>query len=525
MQALKGLRLHASESTAMASTGAIPRLSVEGLTKRYGGLVANDDVSLQVMPGELHCLLGENGAGKSTLSSCIFGMTEPDQGRILIDGRVVNPRKPADALAAGIGMVHQHFVLAPPLSVLDNIVVGTGRGLMRNDRLARRTVLRLGEHYDLPIKPDAIVEDLSVGEQQWVEILKALYFGARLLILDEPTASLTPKESERLFAIVRRLTADGIAVILISHKMGEVMQSDRVSVLRKGRIVATVETAGTTAHELASLMVGRAVSSVARAHHGAVSGEALLTLSGVGARAGDAHRTIKGVDLELKAGEIVGIAGVAGNGQDELFEAIMGLIPCDAGDIRLAGRSLAGLGVAERARLGIGYVPNDRYRDGLVGDMTIAENVILGAQWSRPWRHGLAIDRSAVTERGQDAIDTLAIAAPGPQTLARRLSGGNAQKIILAREMRKATKALLCNQPTRGLDIGVVAEVHQRLLAMRAAGIAILMASEDLEDVLALSDRIAVMFRGEILAVLPREHADLDRIGRLMAGERLEVPQ
>ena len=503
----------------MASAGAVPRLSVEGLTKRYGSLVANDNISLTVMPGELHCLLGENGAGKSTLSACVFGLARPDEGRILVDGRAVNPESPAEALAAGIGMVHQHFVLAQPLSVLDNISVGTGSGLWRRDRQAREGVLALAGHYGLPVRLDAIVADLSVGEQQWVEIIKALYLNARLLILDEPTASLTPAESERLFQIIRRLTADGIAVILISHKMSEVMQSDRVSVLRKGRVLPTVETANTTAEALAGLMIGRDVAPATQGLRSHPVSEIVLELAGVSARGRAHHRKINGIDLQVAAGEIVGIAGVAGNGQDELFEAIIGLLPCETGEIRLSGEVISGLAIAERTGRGIGYVPNDRYRDGLVGDMSIAENVLLGAQWSRPWRRALAIDRTGVQARGQQAMADLDIAAPGPDTLARRLSGGNAQKIILAREMAKARRVLLCNQPTRGLDIGVVAEVHRRLLEMRAAGIAILMASEELEDVLALADRIAVMFRGEILAVLPRAEADLDRIGRLMAGD------
>ena len=500
-------------------TDAPPRLEIRNLTKRFGSFTANDGISLTVRAGELHCLLGENGAGKSTLSSCLFGLLQPEEGVVLVDGRALSLWSPADAIAAGIGMVHQHFVLVPAFTVLENIMVGTGRGLLADRKAARARVAGICRSYGLALDPDRPVSQLSVGEKQWVEIVKSLYLGARLLILDEPSAVLTPQESERLFVILRQLAASGIAVILISHKMREVMQSDRVTVLRRGRKIATVDTAGVTSDELSEMMVGRRVRPVTAAAAAPVAPAAEPLLSVGGLRLALARgRATAAIDLELGRGEILGIAGIAGNGQDELLETIAGLVPAEAGEIRLEGRPLSGLSAQAVAAMGVGYVPGDRFRDGLVPDFSIAENLILGAQWQKALRRGPLIDAAAVQARGEAAIAGFAIAASGPVMRCARLSGGNAQKVILAREFAKARRLLLCNQPTRGVDVGATEFIHAELLRKRGEGCAILLVSEEIDDLLALSDRIAVMFGGGIAGLFRRDEADVARIGRLMAG-------
>lgn len=505
----------------MTTTPATPRLAVRHLTKRFGALVANDDVSLSIAPGELHCLLGENGAGKSTFSACLYGLLQPDAGEIEIDGVKAELTSPAESIAAGIGMVHQHFVLVPSFTVLENIVVGTGAGLRLDMAAARGKILELSRKFGLAIAPDRLVADLSVGEKQWVEIVKALYLGARLLILDEPTAVLTPHESERLFAIIKQLKASGIAVILISHKMNEVMRSDRVSVLRKGKLVGTVTTQDVTRDDLTMMMVGRPVAQVhARARPKAA--ETALSLKSVSLAKGG-RTYLSNIELDLAAGDILGIAGVAGNGQDELLEAVAGLVRPDSGHILLRGEDIKRLTVHDIARRGVGYVPSDRFRDGLVSDFSITENLILGQQWDERWRAGPFLDETATRRRAEEAISAYSVMASGPDMLCGRLSGGNAQKVILAREFAKARHLLLCNQPTRGVDIGVIEFVHGELLRKREEGCAILLVSEELEDIFALSDRIAVMFRGEILGIFPRHEADIARIGPLMAGHAQEA--
>ncbi len=494
------------------------RLEIRNLTKRFGPLTANDDISLRVMPGEIHSLLGENGAGKSTLSSCVYGLTIPDTGDILVDGTRIELRSPADAIRAGIGMVHQHFVLVPSFTVLENIVVGTGTGVRLDLSAARRRIGELCERLRLDIDLDRRVAALSVGEKQWVEIVKSLYLGARLLILDEPTAVLTPPESERLFTLMGELKAGGISIILITHKMNEVMRADRVSVLRKGRLTATVAAAGTTRDELTAMMVGRAVKPVV-ARETAAAADCCLSIRGLalGAARGS---LIPGIDLDLASGEILGIAGVAGNGQDELLETIAGLREPVAGSIRFRGENLAGVPPREIARRGVGHVPGDRFRDGLVRDLTIAENLILGQHWDRRWRKGPLLDLRGIAANGASAIARYDIAAPYPHARSGRLSGGNAQKVVIAREFAKAEHLLLCNQPTRGVDVGAIEFIHGEVLAKRAKGCAIILVSEELDDLFALSDRIAVMFRHTVMGVFERGRFDRTAIGRLMAGAR-----
>jgi simple sugar transport system ATP-binding protein len=491
------------------------------LSKRFGTVSANDSVSLEVRPGELHCLLGENGAGKSTLSSCLYGLYQPDEGRIFIDGQERRFRSPADAIRAGIGMVHQHFVLVPTFTVLENIVVGTGSGWRLDVGSARRRVSELCARSGLHLNLDTVVEDLSVGEQQWVEIVKALYFDARVLILDEPTAVLTPQESERLFALLRRMIVDGLSIILISHKMSEVMQSDRVTVLRRGRVVGTVETGSTTREELTQMMIGRQLKLI-EAEGPASGASAVVSMTALSLRDVRGVPVLDNFSLELRAGEVLGLAGVAGNGQRELFEAVAGVRRIESGDITLNSASIANLSAAEIARRGVGYVPEDRFRDGLVPDFSIAENIVLGRHWRAPWRRGVLLDAPRMREHAARSISEFSIVTTGPSERVRRLSGGNAQKVILARELAKATRCLLCNQPTRGLDVGVIEYVHGQILRKREEGIAVLLASEELGDLIRLSDRIAVIFRGRIMGVLPRGSADIALLGQMMAGTPLE---
>jgi simple sugar transport system ATP-binding protein len=499
-----------------------PRLSIRHLTKRFGALVANDDISLDVMPGHLHCLLGENGAGKSTLSSCLYGLYQPDAGEIRVDGHPVRLRSPGDAIRAGIGMVHQHFVLVSGFTVLENVAVGTGSGwrLGRAEALAR--IGGICSTYGISLDPHRLVGDLSVGEQQWVEIVKALYTGARLLILDEPTAVLTPEESRRLFAIVGRLTAENLSVVLISHKMAEVMRSDRVSVLRKGRLVGTVSTADVGRDQLTAMMVGRSIAAPARKDGANAAGKTVLSVRGLTCLR-DKRPVLDDASLDIAEGEIVGIAGISGNGQDELFECLAGLVPPDRGTIALGGEVLHAHSPAAMAAKGVGYVPSDSFRDGLVADLDIAGNLVLGQQWQARWRSGPFIDAEALDANARAVIAAHSIAASGPSVACRKLSGGNAQKIILAREFAKASRLLLCNQPTRGLDVGAIEFVHREVLRKRDQGCAILLANEELEDLFALCRRIGVMFRGRILAVLDADHATSEEIGRLMAGHESEA--
>jgi ABC-type uncharacterized transport system ATPase subunit len=498
------------------------RLGVLHLGKRFGELHALDDVSLEIQAGQLHCLLGENGAGKSTLSSCLYGLFLPDEGQILLDGAPQRFRSPADAIRAGIGMVHQHFVLVPRFTVLENILVGTGTGLRLDLTAGRRRVVALCRQHGLAIDPDAVVENLSVGEQQWVEIVKALYLGARVLILDEPTAVLTPQESDRLFALLRRMTEGGLSVLFISHKMNEVLRSDQVTVLRRGKVVGSLPTLQTSREELTFLMIGRSLSALAKPDR--TAGPAtILEVDGLHQRDERGVLRLQDVNLSLRAGEVLGLAGVAGNGQRELFEVIAGGRRAEAGDIRLDGTSILGHGPRRVAELGIGHVPEDRLRDGLVPDLSIAENLILGRQWNRPWRRGLLLDGESIRHHAGSAIADYGVVTTGPDAVVRRLSGGNAQKVILARELAKASRCLLCNQPMRGLDVGIIEYVRSRILAKRDQGVAVLLASEELEELAALSDRIAVIFRGRIMGVLSAAEADFARLGQMMAGLPLDA--
>jgi simple sugar transport system ATP-binding protein len=501
---------------------AEPLLQVDQITKIFPGVVANDHISFDVQPGEIHALLGENGAGKTTLVSTLYGLHRPDSGRLLLRGQELNLRSSRDAIARGIGMVHQHFMLIPPLSVAENIVLGMH--MPREPLLAlgpaSQEIERLSKTYGLEVDPSAKVWQLSVGMQQRVEIVKALYRGADLLILDEPTASLTPPEIHELFGVLRRLKAEGHAVIFISHKLDEVMEiSDRVTVLRDGRVVDTVDTAKTDKATLARLMVGREVLfrvDKPPAQLGAVA----LSVGGLEVMGDRGQLALQGVSFEVRGGEILGVAGVDGNGQAELVEAVAGLRPIRAGEIQVCGRSLAGLDASDMLDLNMAHIPQDRQRVGLVLDFTVSENLVSKLFNKVPFVKNGLLRWSAIRENAAARIKEFDIRVASPEVKAQTLSGGNQQKVILARELSRAPALILAAQPTRGLDVGATEFVEGRLLEQRARGAGILYISTELEEILSLSDRIIVLHRGEIMGeVRPGEVTEAE-IGLMMAGEK-----
>jgi simple sugar transport system ATP-binding protein len=502
----------------MSAPSSAPLLRAQNITKRFHQVVANDAVSFDVLPGEIHCLLGENGAGKSTLAECLYGFLRPDAGRIYFEDQPVDVRSPAEAIELGIGMVHQHFVLVNNLSVLENVIVGTdSAGFVLDLRQAEKKLSELCDKYKLDLDLNAQIWQLPVGQQQWVEILKALYLDAKLLILDEPTAVLTPQESQVLFATLRQMTDEGISVILITHKFNEVMQSDRVTILRKGKRVDTVETQSTSKEQLTSMMVGREISLTVDKPD-AEFGDAVLEVDGLSARDDRAQPALRDVSFAVRQGEILGIAGVAGNGQKELFETIIGVRPATAGSIRLGGEDVTNSDPQTMLARGVGHIPDDRFAAGLIGEFTIAENLVLGSQREQRFATRSFLNFDTIATFGKQSIADFEIVAPSHQTVVDTLSGGNAQKVIVAREFEQSTKCILANQPSRGLDVGVIQYVHHRLLEKRSAGFGILLASEELEELFNLADRIAVMFKGEIRSIVPVGETTVEEIGLLMAG-------
>ncbi len=498
-------------------------LRVEGLNKRFPQVWANRDVTFDVRRGEILCLLGENGAGKTTLSECLYGTYRPDSGTITFKGQVLDLSSPRDAIKAGIGMVHQHFVLAPPLSVLENIIVGTDLPFVLDLRRAEARLQALCRDYGLEIDLREAVARLSVGERQWVEILKALYVGVDLLILDEPTAVLTPMETDRLFGIIHRMKAEGLSVIFITHKLDEVTAvSDRVTTLRKGGLVGTVDTADVDKAELARMMVGREV--VFRVEKAARDpGPPVLEVVDLRARGDRDEEALRGVSLIVRSGEILGLAGVSGNGQKELFEAIVGMRRATDGRVILEGKDVTNRPPRYLMERGIASVPEDRIEEGLVMDFRLDENLVLGLHRNRPYSKLLFLDDGRIQEFARDSIQSYAIATPSAKHLTRLLSGGNLQKVILARELSRQPACLIANQPTRGLDVGATEYVHRRLLEQRERGAAILLVSEDLDEIFNLADRIAVILKGSIAGTLDASEATLESIGLLMAGQREEA--
>jgi ABC-type uncharacterized transport system ATPase subunit len=495
-----------------------PLLRTQALTKKFHRVVAIDSVSFDVRPGEIHCLLGENGAGKSTLAECIYGFYKPEQGEIFVEGHPVQMSSPAEAIGCGIGMVHQHFVLVPTLSVLENIVVGTNTsGMLLDLGKAEKEVKRLCERYCVGLDLATKVWQLPVGQQQWVEILKVLYVGARLLILDEPTAVLTPQESRALFEILGMMTAENMSVILISHKLNEVLQSDRVTVLRKGKKVATVRTADTTREELTAMMIGRDVE-VSLTKDDPDLGPEILAVQKLRARDDRGREALRGIDLVVRAGEIVGIAGVAGNGQKELFETLIGVRKAISGQVSLLGEDVTRRSPKYIQEKGVAFIPEDRFAEGLIPDFSVEENLILGSQRAARFKSRGFIDFTRVADFAKKCITDYGIATPSGKTITRTLSGGNAQKLIVAREFAREAKLTLANQPSRGLDVGVIEYVHHVLLEKRREGGAILLASEDLDELYNIADTIVVIHKGQIMGRFPVAEADIQQIGLLMVG-------
>jgi simple sugar transport system ATP-binding protein len=494
-------------------------LKVEDLTKRFPQVVANDSVSFEVRRGEIHALLGENGAGKTTLAECIYGFYKPDAGRIYIDGSLVELDSPSDAIELGIGMVHQHFVLVPPLTVIENIIVGTpSQGLLLDLTGAETRLAGICEKYGIDIDLRAKVWQLSVGEQQWVEILKALYVGSRLLILDEPTAVLTPQETEQFFATLKQMTAEGLSIILITHKLEEVMQvSDRVTVLRRGKYVATVTTAEVSKADLARMMVGREVLFSVQKEE-LPPGEPVMEVRDLHARNDRGQEALRGVSFTLHRNEILGLAGVAGNGQKELFEVLAGVRKAESGRVLLQGEDITNRSPRYTMQRGIGHIPEDRIHEGLIPEFSVAENLILGQQRTELYRRGPFLNFERIRKFARTSISTFEIQTPSLDHPTKFLSGGNLQKVILARELWQCPQVLLANQPTRGLDVGVIEYVRKRLLEKRAEGVGILLSSEDLDDIFNLSDRIMVIFKGRIMGIFDTRQADIEHIGLLMAG-------
>jgi ABC-type uncharacterized transport system ATPase subunit len=489
------------------------------LTKRFPLVLANDKVNLQVRKGEIHCLLGENGAGKTTLAECLYGFYKPEEGDIRFNGKCVNLSSPSDAIRLGIGMVHQHFVLVEPLSVIENVMLGTEHeGILLDFNAAEKKLKALCELYDVKIDLNAKIWQLSVGEQQWVEILKALYTGVQLLILDEPTAVLTPPEADRLFSVLHRMKSEGLSIIFITHRLKEVMQvSDRVTVLQKGRKVATVNTIDVTTEQLAYMMVGRKV--IFRVSKDEVKiGDPILEITNLMAKNDMGLDALHGINLNLHKGEILSIAGVAGNGQRELFEVLVGVRKATAGKVSISGKDITHKSPREIANQGISHIPEDRIGSGLISDFSVQENLFLGLEESSPFKKGLFLDRNYIKKYASECISEFDIVTPSMNQRTSYLSGGNLQKVILARELRKSLKVLIANQPSRGLDVGVIEYVHKQLLEMRHHEVGILLISEDLDEIFNLSDRIAVMFKGQILKIFDAHEADIESIGLLMAG-------
>lgn len=498
----------------------ISRLEMEGISKRFPGVLANDRVDLDVCSGEVHALLGENGAGKSTLMKVLYGMYRPDEGEIKINGKPVNIESPVDAIELGIGMIHQHFMLVESLTVAENVALGlpsSTEPLTDLDRVSRR-ILELAEIYGLQVDPDACIWQLAVGQKQRVEILKALYRGAALLILDEPTAVLTPQEVDEFFATIRQMVKDGHAIIFISHKLHEVIDiSNRVTVLRDGRRIGSCPTEGATKASLARMMVGREVTmkperaDVERA-------KVRLSLKDLRAQSDRETPALRGVDLEVHSGEIVGLAGVSGNGQRELAQVITGLRPLTGGQVFLEGKDVTGHSPGALTEQMLAYIPEERMKDGMIQDFSVAENMILRDHHKEPFsRSGFLILR-IIANYADKLIKRFQVKTPSRDTPAKNLSGGNIQKVVLARELSRQPRVLVAAQPARGLDIGATEYIHARLLEQRREGTAILLISEDLDEILALSDRIAVIYEGQIMGVVDCQEATPEQLGLMMAG-------
>jgi simple sugar transport system ATP-binding protein len=504
----------------MIQNGREVVLEARNVTKIFPGVVANKDVNLTLHRGEVVALLGENGAGKTTLMNILYGLYHQDGGEILVDGEPVRIKSPNEAIRRGIGMVHQHFMLVPVFTVVENIVLGTEttRGATLDLNHARARIRELAERYGLRIDPDAYVKDLSVGQQQRVEIVKALYRNARILILDEPTAVLTPQEADELFVVLRELVAQGTSIIFISHKLREVLAiADRVVVLRRGEVVGETTPAQATPQSLAEMMVGRSVT-LQVAKHAHETGQPILEVQNLGVADDRGQASVEDVSFTVRAGEVLGLAGVQGNGQTELVECLTGLRPAAHGRVFIAGRDVTNATPRAIFEAGTGHVPEDRQEHGLVLTYSVADNFVLNRYYRPPFAHGIQIDQRAIHENAVDLIEKYDVRTPGPSTPVGSLSGGNKQKVIIARELSRPLKLLVASQPTRGVDVGSIEFIHKNIIAERDAGTAVLLVSAELDEILALSDRIAVMYKGRIVDIVDARVTNREALGLMMAG-------
>ncbi len=500
--------------------GEEPVVEMKGIVKTFPGVVANDHIDFEVGAGEIHALLGENGAGKTTLMNILFGIYQPDEGEIYVGGKRVEIRSPRDAMRLGIGMVHQHFMLVEKHTVAENVALGFATKFFFPTEEIARKIREFSEKYGLTVDPNAYIWQLSAGEQQRVEIIKALYGGADILILDEPTSVLTPKETKELFSILKRMREEGKAIIFITHKLDEVFAiSDRVTVLRKGKVIGKLNTAETNKKELARLMVGREV--LFRLERESVQkGKVVLKVINLHALNDKGLPALKGVSFAIAEGEILGLAGVAGNGQKELVEVLTGLRKAERGKVLIRGVDVTNASPRRISELGVAHIPEERLKHGLVPNMSVAENLILKRYYKQPYCDKFFIDKRKVLEDAEELIDEFNIMTPSPTTPAKLLSGGNIQRLILARELAGSPDVIIAAHPTYGLDVGATEYIRKILLEERKRGSAILLVSEDLEEIMELSDRIAVMFEGEIMGILPAEKANLEDIGLMMAGAK-----
>jgi general nucleoside transport system ATP-binding protein len=503
-------------------------LQASGITKRFPGVLANDHVNLSLEKGEIHALLGENGAGKSTLMNILYGLYEPDEGTISINGRETVFTSPHDAIAQGIGMVHQHFMLVPPLTVTENIMLGMeslvpaskalGSLAVLDRRSSARRIRSLSEQYGLDVDPDAYIKDLTVGAQQRVEIVKALYRSADILILDEPTAVLTPQEADELFVIMRGMVQQGKSIIFITHKLREVFAvSDTISVMRAGRMIGSVKPANATSELLAEMMVGRFVLlqvDKAEAH----PGEPILRVENLTVADDRQHIAVDGVSFEVRAGEILGVAGVQGNGQTELTEALTGLRHAQSGKVNILNEETTYSTPRQIVQAGISHVPEDRQKHGLVLTFPVRDNLVLCSYYTSPFSERGELDFPVIERQADELIKMFDIRTPSPLTNVGTLSGGNQQKVIVARELSRPLRLLIASQPTRGLDVGSIEFIHGRIVETRDQGAAVLLISAELDEIMSLSDRIAVMYKGRILAILNAQDATREQLGLLMAG-------
>ena len=496
-------------------------LEMKGITKAFPGIVANSDVDFDLKKGEIHCLLGENGAGKSTLMKILYGLYKQDKGEIFYKGEPLVVNGPADTLRQGIGMVHQHFMLIKPLTVAENLVLGNEPmkyGFFIDRKKAKAELMEISTTFGLAIEPDAKVMDISVGMQQRVEILKALHRGAEVLILDEPTAVLTPQETKELFVIMRKLVHDGKSIIFISHKLKEVMEiSDRVTVINHGKIIGSVETSQTSPSQLANMMVGREVELVVHKEP-ARPGEEKFKVDGLTAENDRGLPALRGIDFNVRAGEILGICGVDGNGQTELVQCITGMRRLSAGKVTLNGRDITNLPPKKCFDAGIVHVPEDRQKHGLVLDFTVAENMILQTFNKKPYSRGINLRWDEIKSYARKLISEFDVRTPDEDTKAGSLSGGNQQKAILARELSRTPELIVVAQPTRGLDVGAIEYIHRRLVSERDSGKAVLLVSLELDEIMSLSDRIAVIYEGRIMGTMDIKDATEETLGLMMAG-------